>query len=127
VKVGIDTLLNEDPVQSPQAKALLSSLSDTNVGYVGATALAEIHWVLTKRYQVPKPELIATLRTLLNLPALEFESFEAILCALDVYEKANVDFPDALLVERNKTAGCVKTLTFDQRASSHIPLMELLQ
>jgi predicted nucleic-acid-binding protein len=130
--VGLDTnillraLLNEDPVQSPQAQVFLATLSETDPGYVGITAVAEIHWVLLKRYRIPKPELISTLRILLNLPALEFESFEAILRALDLYEKANADFPDALLAERNSDAGCTKTYTFDKPAASRIPGMELL-
>ena len=130
--IGVDTnillraLLNEDPVQSPKARAFLSTLSEDSPGYVGATALAEIHWVLTKRYKIPKAEHISTLRLLLNLPALEFESFEATLRALDSYEKSNADFPDAFLAERNLDIGCLKTVTFDKRAAARIPGMELL-
>ena len=132
MRFGIDTnvllraLLNEDPVQSPKARSLLSSLSEANPGYISITAMAEIYWVLVSRYKVPKPEIISTMRILLNLPALEFESFEAIIRALDVYEKMNADFPDALLAERNLDFGCSKTLTFDHRAASRISGMELV-
>jgi predicted nucleic-acid-binding protein len=131
--IGIDTnimlrvLLDEDPIQSLQARKLLSNLSESNPGYVSVTVLSEIYWVLFNRYNVPKAELILTIRTMLNLPAFEFESFEAVLRALDRFANANVDFPDVLLVERNLDFGCSKTYTFDKKAASRIPGMELLE
>jgi predicted nucleic-acid-binding protein len=39
---------------------------------------------------------------------------------------SNVDFADALLSEMNRIADCGKTLTFDRKAASRVPGMELL-
>ncbi|WP_290127960.1 PIN domain-containing protein [Aliihoeflea aestuarii] len=131
-RVGLDAnillraLLNDDAVHSAVARKLLGKLNSGNRGYVGISAILETFWVLRSRYKVPREILHDTLRELLTIENLDVESAEPVAQALAMYVKGNMDFPDALLAERNLEAGCSHTLTFDQRAARLIPSMELL-
>jgi predicted nucleic-acid-binding protein len=131
-RVGLDAnillraLLNDDPAHSPIARKLLSQLDRDRRGYVGVSALLETFWVLRSRYKVPRDLLHDTLRELLAIENIDVESAEPVAQALAMYAKGNMDFPDALLAERNLEAGCGRTLTFDQKAVRAIPSMELV-
>ena len=131
-RVGLDAnvllraLLNDDPVHSANARRLLGELHGDRRGYVGISAILETFWVLRSRYKVPRELLQETLRELLTIENLDVESAEPVARALAMYAKGNMDFPDALLAERNLEAGCDRTLTFDQKAVRAIPSMELL-
>jgi predicted nucleic-acid-binding protein len=130
--VGIDAnvllraLLNDSPEQSAVSRAFLETLDPHKRGYVGVTALLEVFWVLNRRNKVPRDRVAAVIDALLTLEHVEFEGFDCIRRAIAAYSEEGADFPDVLLGERNREAGCSATVTFDSKAARRIPSMELL-
>jgi predicted nucleic-acid-binding protein len=128
-QVGIDAnvllraLLHDSPEQSAASRAFLETLDPEKRGYVGITALLEVFWVLDRRNRVPRDRVAAAFDMLLTLEFVEFESFDCIRRAIAAYSDGGVDFPDVLLAERNREAGCATTMTFDNRAAQRIPSM----
>ena len=131
-KVGIDAnillraMLNDSPEQSSASRTFLERLEAGRQGHVGVTAILEVFWVLNRRNKVPRDRVAAAFDTLLTLEHVEFEAFDSIRRAIAAYADGGVDFPDVLLAERNREAGCEMTLTFDRRAAKSVPGMELL-
>ena len=133
IQVGIDAnvllraLLNDSPEQSAASQAFLDTLEPEKQGYVGITALLEVFWVLNRRNKVPRERVAAAFDVLLTLEHVEYESFDSVRRAIAAYSEGGADFPDVLLAERNREAGCMVTITFDNRAAQRISSMELLQ
>ena len=132
MQVGIDAnillraFLNDDSVQSPISRKFLSGLGGGKRGYVGVGALLEMFWVLRSRYRLPRDGLCQIMRALLSTEGMVVEAIDAVAEALKRYEQGLADFPDALLAARNMEAGCVSTMTFDEKAAARVPGMELL-
>ena len=130
--IGLDTnillraVLNDDPVQSPSAHALLQSLDAQRRGFVNVPVMMEFFWVLRSRYRLPRERLAGIMRALLEVEYLEFEALEAIGKAVALYESTMADFPDAVIAMRNDELGAGKTFTFDRAAAAFVPSMELL-
>jgi len=131
-QLGIDAnillraLLDDSTEQSALARAFLGQLETDRSGYVGVTALLEVFWVLNRRNKVPRERVAAAFDQLLTLENVEFEDFDCVRRAIAAYADDGVDFPDALLAERNLQEGCIATMTFDGKAVHRIPSMELL-
>lgn len=131
-QVGLDAnvllraLLDDSPEQSSVSQAYLETLAPEKRGFVGVTAILEIFWVLNRRNKVPRERVVAAFDVMLTLEHVEYEAFDCIRRAIAVYSDSGADFPDVLLAERNRDAGCVATMTFDKRAAKAIPDMELL-
>jgi predicted nucleic-acid-binding protein len=119
-------VLNDDPKQRKAALALGESLSSERPGFVSLVVLVEFYWALTSRYQQPKEQILATIRRLLRTRTLVFESFDAVVAALERANDRQVDFADALIAEHNRANGCSHTVTFDKKAASRVSGMELL-
>ncbi|UUP17255.1 PIN domain-containing protein [Nitratireductor thuwali] len=130
-RVGIDTnvllrmVLNDDERQRAAALALGTSLTVERPGFVSLIVLLEFYWSLASRYRQPKEQILATVRKLLRTRTLLFESFDAVVAALERANDRQVDFPDALIAEHYRASGCSHTVTFD-KAAARIPGMELL-
>ena len=110
--IAIDTnvllrhLLDDEPVQSKKAHALLKHEATVLITDV---VLAEIVRTLKgKRYKAAKYDIIAVINGLLEEPNIVFEQPQVIWAALNDYRKArpvkiagknkSADFPDALIV-----------------------------
>ncbi len=136
--IAIDTnvllryLLQDDDQQSSQATALLNAGQKVLITDV---VLAETLWTLKgKKYQLSKEKIIDVVHALFAEPAITFEDNQAVWCALKDYTHAEpirsggkikqVDFPDALIVNKAKRFGHVNRIeieavyTFDQAALS---------
>lgn len=130
--IGLDTnlllraTLNDDPVQSPVAQALLASLDEARQGFINIPVIMEFFWVLRSRYKIPQGRLAVILRSLLEVEFLTFEALETIGRAVAMYEGGKADFADVVVALRNRELGADATLTFDRKAASRIPSMELL-
>ena len=70
--------------------------------YIRNEVLAEVVYVLHKTYKVPKETLKTTLLTLIQNKNIHVESFEVIQLSLEIFEKNNIDFVDALLCSYHK-------------------------
>ena len=121
--IGLDTnvllrfFLEDDPVQSPQAKALVASLSRQEPGYIPSVVLAESFWVLQRGQGRSKPELLAFIASLLGAQQMVIENHAAVAEAMDRFEHSNADFADCLIERLCSLCGCSRTVTFDDRAS----------
>lgn len=57
--------------------------------------IAEVVWVLSKKYRMPKPILAESIRRLLNTPHILCDEAPLILAALELFESRDVSFIDA--------------------------------
>lgn len=122
--IGLDAnvlvryLTDDDPVQSPKAVRLFEEdLSLDEPGFVAAVVLAEVVWVLRRRYKQSRSEIAATVQELLGIDRLVLEHPQAVAGAVLATMQDNVDFTDALIAGIGAGAGCGHTFTFDRRAS----------
>ncbi len=123
--IGLDTnvvirfLAQDDEEQSAIANRFMSRLTADAPGFISSVVLAEISWVLLRRYRLSRVELSTTLQSLLETAELTVENAEAAHRALAVYTAgASVEFADALIAETASLAGAKETMTFDRGAAA---------
>ncbi len=120
--IGLDSnillraLMDDDPVQSPQARKLLAGLSEDERGYINLVVLAEVTWTLARKFKSPRDEVCAVVASLLGSAKLLVESHRQVGLAIDMARETRCGFNDALIGVLNRTATCRSTLTFDHGA-----------
>jgi predicted nucleic-acid-binding protein len=120
---GIDTNIlvrffaKDDPQQSPKAKAVLSSLTILEPGWVGTATLLELVWTMKSTFRMSRSGIAGMLGQLLLREAIVVEQSATVARALQVYRSGNADFADCLIAASARGAGCGKTLTFDRIAA----------
>jgi predicted nucleic-acid-binding protein len=96
--IAIDTnilvryAVNDDPVQSRQAKALLKN---TQAIFVSKTTLLEFEWVLRSAYKLSRKSILHSILTICGLPNLTVESAWQVAKACELFSNG-LDFADAL-------------------------------
>lgn len=129
--IGIDTnvlvrfLVDDDPVQNVRARDFLSARSAEEPAFVSAVVLAETVWILHQRLKYPMTMITDLLQGLLAADGLVIEYTEE-LDALVSGGQPQADLADYLIAWAATRAGCGRTLTFDRKAASRVPGMELL-
>ena len=93
--------------QRPAAVAALSARS-----FVSVTVLLELEWVLRGFYELRTREISRVLRALASMAHVTLEDRDAVLVAVDAFDKG-LDFADALHLARSSRASGFAT--FDQR------------
>jgi len=93
--------------QRPAAVAALAQRS-----YVSATVLLELEWVMRGFYELPVRDISRVLRALTSIEHIALEDRDAVLVAVDAFDKG-LDFSDALHLARSSRASGFAT--FDQR------------
>lgn len=74
--IGLDAnvvvryLAQDDDVQSPIATRFLSRLTKDKPGFISSVVLAEITWVLARRYKLDRSDIARTIRDLLETAEL---------------------------------------------------------
>lgn len=120
---GIDTnvlvryIMQDDPRQAMAASAFLDSLSKENPGFVGLVTVAEVCWVLMRRYKLNRDQLAGAMDWLINAASVQLENQKMVADALLLFEETNADFADCLVSLSAKAAGCASIVTFDLRSS----------
>ncbi|WP_158607879.1 PIN domain-containing protein [Nocardia panacis] len=121
--IGLDTnvliryFTQDHPEQSARANQVIEGLSETSPGYVTVLALAEVHWVLRRGYRQEVETVAEILLGLLDATEIVVERAEAVRHALGRALDRGADFPDALIEQLGREAGCDVTVTFDDRAA----------
>ena len=92
--------------QRPTAVAALSERS-----LVSVTVLLELEWVMRGFYELPKRDISRVLRALASIEHVTLEDRDAVLGAVDAFDKG-LDFADALHLARSSRASGFAT--FDQ-------------
>jgi predicted nucleic-acid-binding protein len=130
--IGVDTnvlirfLVDDDPDQNARARAFLSARSFSDPAFVSAITLAETVWVLTRRLKFPVGTVAKILRELLASEGLIVEHAEELGAIVFGEADPGADIADYLIAWSGAAAGCSRTVTFDRRAASGVPGMELL-
>jgi len=122
--IGIDTnvlvrfLTHDDPLQTPAAIKLMSSLSSVSPGFISLVVIAELSWVLGSLYRFEKSEVELVLENLLRNDALVVERSEIVWQALRKLKASNAGFADCLIERSGDAAECFYTVTFDEKAAA---------
>jgi len=120
--IGLDSnvlvrlFAKDDADQFKRAAVLLASLKPEAPGFVSLVALAEIIWVLRRRYGMKRAEIARCLEHLLDSPEITLESEGAVAQALVRFENSKADFADCLIERSGSIGGCTNTVTFDAAA-----------
>lgn len=129
---GLDTnvllryFLNDDPLQSPKTKRIMSSLHAADPGWIGLATLLEFVWVLKSKNRTMRAAIAVTLDRLLAQDSVVVEQAEVVARAVRRFRSSKADFADCLIAESARAAGCARTLTFDEIAARDAG-MELIQ
>ncbi|HEX8795373.1 MAG TPA: type II toxin-antitoxin system VapC family toxin [Polyangiaceae bacterium] len=120
--LGVDTnvlvrvLVGDDPAQHKAAMKRLRAMRRRGEGaFVGPVVLAETGRVLASVYGYERTRIVAALRGVLATPPFVVTPRDAVLAALDAYEKGPANLADYLILELGRTEGCRSLLTFDRR------------
>ena len=104
--------------QRPAAVAALSERS-----FVSVTVLLELEWVLRGFYGLPTRDVLRVLRALASIEHITLEDRDAVLVAVDAFDKG-LDFADALHMARSSRAAGFAT--FDQRLAKRAKALALM-
>ena len=117
----------DDAQAAKQRSAAIAALSERS--FVSVTVLLELEWVMRGFYELPTRDVLRVLRALASIEHITLEDRDAVLVAVDAFEKG-LDFADALHVARSSRASGFAT--FDQRLAKRakglaiVPSVELL-
>jgi len=100
----------DDAQAAQQRPAAVAALSERS--FVSVTVLLEFEWVLRGFYELPPRGISRVLRALASLQHITLEDRDAVLAALDSFDRG-LDFADALHLARSSRASGF--VTFDQR------------
>jgi predicted nucleic-acid-binding protein len=130
---GLDTnvivrfLLCDDRRQAAAARAAIEqAVANGEPAVVSLVTLAETEWVLRASAKLPKADVLAVFRQLLETRDLLFESEDAVEDAIFSYEHSKADFAECLMLAQYRRMGCTAMLTFDARAAK-LPGTELIR
>ena len=99
----------DDAQAAKQRPAAVAALSERSL--VSVTVLLELEWVMRGFYELPKRDISRVLRALVSIEHVTLEDRDAVLGALDAFDKG-LDFADALHLARSSRASGFAT--FDQ-------------
>lgn len=131
--IGVDTnvllraLVPEGTRENERAGRFFIERSSADPMHVGLLVVAELVWVLERRYGYRRSQTAAAVRYLLESPDVVVERAALVEAAIDRVEALGTDIADELIAATNTLAGCTSTVTLDKLAAKRIPGMELLK
>jgi predicted nucleic-acid-binding protein len=120
---GLDTnilarfFLQDDPVQSPKADAIMGALTKSEPGWIGVAGILELVWVMSRQNSIDRDGITKMLSQLLTREEIVIEHSIVMQSAFQRYRNGRADFADCLIASSARAAGCSRTLTFDHRAA----------
>lgn len=124
--VVIRLVTNDDPVQRRGALRFAEGLGVKHTGYMTLIGIVELDWALRSRLGFSRQASMDAIGKLLQTRGLMIEHHDLVVKALRQATRERADFADALIAARSLDAGCTSIKTFDQKAASRVPGMELL-
>jgi predicted nucleic-acid-binding protein len=100
----------DDAQAAKQRPAAVAALSERS--FVSVTVLLELEWIMRGFYELPRRDISRVLRALASIEHITLEDRDAVLVAVDGFDKG-LDFADALHLARSSRASGFAT--FDQR------------
>jgi predicted nucleic-acid-binding protein len=110
----------DDRQASLQRPAAVTALSERS--FVSVTVLLELEWVMRGFYELPTRDVLRVLRALASIEHITLEDRDAVLVAIDAFEKG-LDFADSLHLARSTRASAFAT--FDQRLAKRAKALAL--
>ena len=102
--IGLDTnilvrhLVQDDPVQSPKATALIEErLTEGNPGFISTVVMVETAWVLERSYALADHEIAAAIERILQIENLVVENQSEVFTAMTALKEGRGSFADALI------------------------------
>ncbi len=111
----------DDAQAAKQRPAAIAALSER--GWVTVTVLLELEWVMRGFYQLPAKDISRVLRALASIEHVTLEDRDAVLVAIDGFDKG-LDFADALHLARSSRASGFAT--FDQGLAKRAKALVLM-
>lgn len=127
--VFIRVLTGDDPEKAARCLALFQRVQRGEEILVTSEAVvAEITYVLTSRttYNIPRAAIATALRPILALPGLHIVGKEAVLGAIDLWERVTIDFADCLAIEHARRLDLDGIYSFD-RGHDRVPGIRRLE
>jgi len=116
--VLIRFLVGDDKKQAKKIYDIFKQAEDNKEQFwVPLPVILEMIWVLESVYDIPRQEIIDSVKELLLMPILKFESLSALQNFVESSQKSTFDLPDILIAHSAKLHGCENVLTFDKKAS----------
>ncbi len=120
--IGLDTnvvvryLVQDEPDQSATASMVIDALTEKDPGFLSLVTVVELYWVLRRAYKLSTARCAELIEGLLDARELRVGQDSIVRAALTA-SRGGLDFPDAVIAELGRVAGCEHTVTFDQRAA----------
>lgn len=111
----------DDPQSARQRSAAAAALAERS--FVSVTVLLELEWVMRGFYELPARDISRVLRALASIEHITLEDRDAVLVAVDAFDKG-LDFADALHLARSSRASGFAT--FDQRFAKRAKALALM-
>jgi predicted nucleic-acid-binding protein len=111
----------EDVQAARQRPAAVAALAQRS--FVPVTVLLELEWVLRGFYELPTRDVSRVLRALASIEHVTLEDRDAVLAAIDAFDKG-LDFADALHLARSSRAAGLAT--FDRRLAQRAKRLGLV-
>jgi len=130
--IGVDTnvlvrlFITEEP-QSAISTAFFAARSPADPAYVSLVVMAELAWVLKKKYKLGFEDIGRAIASMLDSDDFLIEGRDRVEWALANYTRPKIDFSDLLIARSSEVAGSPHTATFDTDAAKLVQGMELLK
>jgi predicted nucleic-acid-binding protein len=121
--IGLDTnilvryLTQDDAAQSRKATYLIEKrLTEENPGFISIVVMVELVSVLDRAYGFSVYEIAAAIERMLQSGVFIVEREQEVYSAMIALRDGKGSFVDAIIGALGSRAGCVCTMTFDQKA-----------
>lgn len=121
---GIDTnvlirfLIGDDELQTKKVyKIFKKAESQKNELFVPLLVILELIWVLESVYDIPRIDILDSIRELILMPILKFEHQSALQQFIHAAQGNKYDLSDLLIAHSANAQGCEAVITFDKTAS----------
>ena len=85
--------------------------------FVPLTVILEVIWVLESAYGMSRDEILSSIKDLMQMPILEFETDRVLTNLLLSGRKHKTDLSDLIIAHAAEASGCDEIITFDKKAA----------
>lgn len=108
----------DDAAQLRKAEQLMrKKFSTRHPAWVSIIVVTELALVLSRCYCYSRPQIVASIRGLLNTAVFQVEDHTLTADAIDLFLRSAADFSDCLIVARNQSRSITRTHTLDRKAA----------
>ena len=114
-------LVCDDADMTERARCLFEQARDKSEPLLIPTlVLLETLWVLRSSYAFSRDTIIESVKQLLVLPSVTFESYGLVRAFIHEATSASTDLAEIIIGLQAKTAGAETTMTFDSKAAKSV-------